>query len=108
LLNVKFPDVGDELAGDGPIMATDLRRSRTAVDCAIWLLLLCGGIASHGRSGTHLRTMIETFVMLLRIAYPLMSIPAIARIAGEVRFHGLQFHHQSPRASLRLGDVAMI
>jgi hypothetical protein len=46
--------------------------------------------------------------MLLRIAYPLKSIPAIARIVGEVRFHGSQFHHQNPRASLRLGDVAMI
>jgi hypothetical protein len=46
--------------------------------------------------------------MLTRIAYPLKSIPAIACLAGEVRFNGSQFHHQNPRTSLRLGDVAMI
>jgi hypothetical protein len=45
--------------------------------------------------------------MLLRIAYPLISIPAIARVLGEVRFSGSQFRHPNPRTGLRLGDVAM-
>jgi hypothetical protein len=46
--------------------------------------------------------------MLLRIAYPLISIPAFARIVGEARFGGSQFHRPNPWTSMRLGDFAMI